>query len=108
MNQLAFDRTEPVRKIPKFNAERAEKVKIQGYVEEVEMSGGNTEVVINDGSGDYLVVMDKTGQRLSNLLGQEVEVTGRVATKKGLRTIRITDIRSFDDYLDEAAYDYDD
>jgi hypothetical protein len=81
-------------------------ITIDGFVEEVEMEDGSLGLVIYNGEDDYLVVMDKKGQKLSNHVDEEVEVSGTLFEEDGELWLKVTYFQLVDYYDD--AYDEDD
>jgi hypothetical protein len=80
-------------------------ITIDGFVEEVELEDGDMGLVIYDGVNDYLVVMDKKGQKLSNYVDEEVEVSGTLSKKNGELWLNVSCFQLIEDFGD---MDYDD
>jgi hypothetical protein len=88
-------------------------ITIDGFVEEVELEEGDMGLVLYDGENDYLVVMDKKGQKLSNHVDEEVEVSGTLSEKDGELWLKVTFFQLIEDFVDmydDDGYDpeYDD
>lgn len=92
--------------------EKEDLTTIEGFVEEVGLGNGKTELVIFDGDKDYYVVPDKKGRKLENHLEDEVEVSGILSDKDGELWIKVTYFQLVDYFDDRDEYDdyvdYDD
>jgi hypothetical protein len=91
----------------KEKANASKEMTITGYVEEFENEEGNSGVIISDGDYEFVVVMDKQGKKLLDYMDEEVEATGIVTKKSGVREIKVINFRLTDEYEDDEEY-YDD
>jgi len=93
----------------KANSSKASNPKemtISGYVEEVELEEGDTGIMISDGDEEYIVVMDRQGKKLMEHLDEEVEATGMVTRRQGVREIKVSQFRLLDEYVDDDEDDF--
>ncbi len=91
--------------------QKEDRITIDGFVEEAELEDGSLGLVIYDGENDYFVVLDKKGQKLSNYVDEEVEVSGVLSEKDGEFWLKVTYfqlIDDFDDMDDDDDYDLKD
>jgi hypothetical protein len=100
-------------KMARKGIQKEDIITIDGFLEEVELEDGDRGLVVYDGENDYLVVMDKKGQKLSNHVDEEVEVSGTLSEKDGELWLKVTFfqlIEDFEDMYDDDGYypDYDD
>lgn len=79
-------------------------ITLNGIVEEIDFGKGESGIIIDDGNGEYLVVMDRTGKRLLEHVDEEVEAHGTVTRKDGDLVFKVSRFEPLDYYCDE---DYD-
>lgn len=92
----------------KEKSSASKEMTIVGYVEEYEQEDGNSGVIISDGDFEFVVVMDRQGKRLLDYMDEEIEVTGLVSKKGGVREIKVIDFHLLDEYEDDEGDYYDD
>lgn len=88
----------------KEKASASKEMTITGYVEEFENEEGKSGVIINDGDYEFVVVMDKQGNKLLDYMDEEIEATGIVSKKSGVREIKIINFRLLDEYEDDEEF----
>lgn len=92
----------------KEKSSASKEMTIVGYVEEYEQEDGNSGVLISDGDFEFVVVMDRQGKKLLDYMDEEIEVTGLVSKKGGVREIKVIDSHLLDEYEDDEGDYYDD
>ena len=88
--------------------QKEDRITIDGFLEEVELEDGSMGLIIYDGENDYFVILDKKGQKLSNYIDEEVEVSGTLSEKDGELWLKVTYFQLIDDVGDmDDDDDYD-
>ena len=67
-----------------------EKTTIIGFVDPQDEDDDNSGLIISTEDEEYVVNMDKTGEKLLNMIDEEVQVTGRVSiAEDGTKSITV-------------------
>ena len=78
------------------------KITIIGFVDPLDDDDDNSGVMISTDNEEYIVEMDQTGEKLLNMIDEEVQVTGQLSiAEDGTKSIVVT-------HVEYAPYDGED
>jgi hypothetical protein len=79
-----------------------DEITIIGFVDPLDDNDDNSGVMISTENDEYIVEMNQSGERLLNLIDEEVQVTGRLSlAEDGTKSIAVT-------HFDNVPYDGED
>lgn len=83
-----------------------EEITIIGFVDPLDEDDDNSGVMISTDNEEYIVEMNQTGEKLLNMIDEEVQITGRLSiAEDGTKSLAVT---HFDIAADDGEDEDDD